>query len=128
MHRLNLPLLENITREQRKHQQQDHDQEGPGAEKLLLARFGNICGRSLDWSRQGTEGAARAPSSGSESESAIRPGGDCQLHEQCSEQSAHTQQLANGLVHNIAGHCREFHKSRREFHKSQGGGVVPDEL
>ena len=40
---LDLLLLEDVAREQRKHQQHNHDKQGPGAVDLLRARFGRIC-------------------------------------------------------------------------------------
>lgn len=43
MHRLNLPLLEDIAREQGEDEENDQDEEGPGAEEFFLGRFGDLC-------------------------------------------------------------------------------------
>jgi hypothetical protein len=40
--RLDLLLLQYITRKQGKHQQHDQDEKSPGAEELFLSGFGNI--------------------------------------------------------------------------------------
>lgn len=50
MHRLDLPLLQDIAREQGEDQQHDQDEEGPGTEEFFLRRFGGICstGKSLE--------------------------------------------------------------------------------
>lgn len=75
---LNLPLLKNVARKQRKHQQHDHDKERPGAEELLftsLGRFYNEHKPAMVRSGGDQEGRdsksyANIPSSGSESKSA----------------------------------------------------------
>jgi hypothetical protein len=43
MDRLDLPLLKDIACEQSKDQQHDENEQCPGAEKLPLARVGNLC-------------------------------------------------------------------------------------
>lgn len=78
MHRLNLPLLQDIAREQGEHQERDQDEQRPGAEELLLAGLGNLY-PLLDVIRKVASERASSkcvPSSGSVSESialSVRP-------------------------------------------------------
>lgn len=43
VHSLDLPLLQDVAREEGKHQQHYHNKQRPGAGDLLRARFGGIC-------------------------------------------------------------------------------------
>lgn len=73
---LDLLLLQNVTRKEREYQQHDQNEQRPGAEELLGARFGSICfnHHRLDIARRTeVEGEGRVPSSGSDSYSATLP-------------------------------------------------------